>query len=129
MATLRSVAGVAFNQGKVLIAKRIDGGAIGLRWEFPGGKVEEGETDENALKREFLEEFGIEVIPVRLLGTDHFHHNGQRRELAAWEIRIDPLARFELTVHSEILWIEPFRLSDIDLADSDRSLASLIQKS
>ena len=127
MSTQRSVAGVAFRSGKVLIAKRIDGGPIGLRWEFPGGKVEEGESDEDALRREFMEEFEVEVFPVRLLGVRNFDHNGRVRDLAAWEISIDPEAQLTLTVHSELKWVEPRQLSEIDLADSDKGLAFLIQ--
>ena len=54
--------GVIFNgNGQVLIAKRLPHQHQGECWEFPGGKIEEGESDFNALKRELLEEIGIEV--------------------------------------------------------------------
>ncbi|MDR2110325.1 MAG: NUDIX domain-containing protein, partial [Spirochaetaceae bacterium] len=53
MAGRRSVAGIAVEGGRFFIAQRIPGGDLGGKWEFPGGKVEEGETDAEALIREY----------------------------------------------------------------------------
>ena len=52
------VAGVLRREGRVLISRRIRGADVG-RWEFPGGKLERGETPEQALRRELREELGI----------------------------------------------------------------------
>ena len=57
----RSVACVDYRNGKILIARRKDGGDMGNRWEFPGGKIEEGEDFITAIKREMMEEFGCGV--------------------------------------------------------------------
>lgn len=54
------VAGVLRREGRVLLSRRIRGADVG-RWEFPGGKLERGETPEQALRRELREELGIEV--------------------------------------------------------------------
>ena len=56
-----SIACIAYDGEKILIAHRNPTGQMGGRWEFPGGKVEEGETDESAIVREFREEFGVTV--------------------------------------------------------------------
>lgn len=118
----RSIAGIAMRNGRILVAKRKEGGAIGLMWEFPGGKVEEGESDQDALKREFLEEFGIEIKPLRLLGTSTFVCDSGVRELAAWTVDVPEGCTLELREHSKIDWIEPGNVSNLDLAQSDRNL-------
>lgn len=60
-------AGLVFRDGKLLITQRPAGGHLGGLWEFPGGKLEPGESFEQALHRELREELGIEVTIVRLL--------------------------------------------------------------
>jgi len=59
--TLRVVCGVALNGPTVFLAKRGPGGPHAGLWEFPGGKVESGESDSHALERELREELGAEV--------------------------------------------------------------------
>lgn len=59
--TIRVVAALIRKDKKVLITERWPNKHMGLTWEFPGGKVEAGESDEAALKRELMEELGIEV--------------------------------------------------------------------
>ena len=59
--SLRVVAALVYRDGKILFTKRQKGKHLPCLWEFPGGKVEEGETDQEALKRELQEEVGVEV--------------------------------------------------------------------
>ena len=123
----RSIAGIAIRDGRILVAKRREGGAIGLMWEFPGGKVEEGESDQDAVKREFQEEFGVEVSPMNFLGTGSFSCDSGERELAAWTVDIPEGSVLELREHSKIAWISAKDLSGLDLAQSDRQLLPLLQ--
>lgn len=58
---VRVVAAIIRKEGRVLITQRRPQAFMPLKWEFPGGKVEEGETDQIALQRELLEELGIEA--------------------------------------------------------------------
>lgn len=58
---IQVVAGILIKNGRVLIDKRNKGGLLGGLWEFPGGKVEEGEDFEAALQRELIEELGIKI--------------------------------------------------------------------
>lgn len=60
------VAGLIIRDGKLLIAKRPGDKHMGGRWEFPGGKIERGESPEQALERELNEELGIETEAGRI---------------------------------------------------------------
>ena len=61
------VAGVAFSKGSVMLCRRAADSLEGLKWEFPGGKVERGETPEEALAREWSEELGVTARAGTLL--------------------------------------------------------------
>jgi 8-oxo-dGTP diphosphatase len=62
MSEVRVVAAAVIHQGRLLVAQRGPGQSQAGRWELPGGKVEPGETDAEALVRELMEELGIEVV-------------------------------------------------------------------
>ncbi|MDR3343028.1 MAG: (deoxy)nucleoside triphosphate pyrophosphohydrolase [Treponema sp.] len=124
--TSRSVAGIAVEKGKVFIARRIPGGDLGGKWEFPGGKVEAGETDEEALIREFDEELGIPVTIGPLLGTVSFEHRGIRL-LYAYRVYFTGYD-FTLSEHTEWRWAGLEEIEPLDFADSDRKLLPGLQE-
>ena len=116
-----SVAGIAVDNGRVFIARRKAGGDIGGKWEFPGGKVEEGEGDAEALRREFLEEFDVAVTVGPLLASGEFFHNGQKFTLNGYRVFFASL-RFNLTEHDECRWAALDEIETLGFADSDRLL-------
>jgi 8-oxo-dGTP diphosphatase len=121
VAILNSVAGIALEGGNFFIARRLPGGDLGGKWEFPGGKAEEGESDEDALIREYDEEFKVSVKIGPLVGTVSFDHRGITRILNAY--RIDFGSRdFTLREHSEWRWACLEEIEKLDFADSDRKL-------
>ncbi|MBQ1256958.1 MAG: (deoxy)nucleoside triphosphate pyrophosphohydrolase [Clostridia bacterium] len=66
MNVIAVVAGILMHEGKIMAARRKPGGSESLKWEFPGGKVENGETPEKALERELYEELGIRTETGRI---------------------------------------------------------------
>ncbi len=72
MSPIRVAAGLVFHQGRLLIAQRPPGGHLAGLWEFPGGKLESGETWEGCLRRELREELGI-LVEVGELFEDVTH--------------------------------------------------------
>jgi 8-oxo-dGTP diphosphatase len=98
-----SVAGIAVESGKVFIARRVLGGDLGGKWEFPGGKIERGESGEQAMIREFGEELGVGVSVGEFLGSAEFEHRGKPHRVNAY--RIEFASRdFTLTEHTEYRW-------------------------
>ncbi len=123
----RSVAGIACRNGLIFVARRkADTTEMSLRWEFPGGKVEFKESDQQALTREFLEEFNACIHVKSLLGESIFVHRGKTRTLAAWEIDLEPESVAVLQEHCEAAWLPLDVIAELDLADSDKSLLPFI---
>jgi 8-oxo-dGTP diphosphatase len=121
-----SVAGIAIEEGKVFIARRKAGGDIGGKWEFPGGKVEEGESDADALRREFLEEFGVAVTVGPLLASGEFFHNGQKFALNGYRVFFAS-NQLRMTEHDECRWAALDEIETLDFTDSDRQLLLSLQ--
>jgi 8-oxo-dGTP diphosphatase len=114
---------------KLFIARRLPGGAMGGRWEFPGGKVREGESETAALVREFEEELALPVEPLFCIGEAPFVHKDTRFTLRAYRIRF-LAAAYTLSVHSDVRWasLAEIEIEGLDFADSDRQLFPVIQK-
>ena len=78
----RVVAALIFHEGKVLVCQRTRHQVMPLKWEFPGGKIEEGEQPRDALRRELEEELGIDAtIGEEVLRMRHDYKNGGSVEL------------------------------------------------
>ena len=124
MKSLRiAVAGVCLRDGKVLLGKRFDRPGTPGQWEFPGGKVEEGETLAEALGREFMEELECRVSVGRRLGETEFVNKDQPYRLVAFEVSLqsdgeDPAA----IEHAEIGWFDVSAIDRLPVMPSDREL-------
>ena len=103
-----------------------------LKWEIPGGKVEEGETDEEALVRELREELGIRVVVGEFLCSSCVQVGQREISMFVYQTVIEegvPQA-FE---HEQLLWAKAPELSSFDWAQADIPLVeyfiALLQKS
>lgn len=123
----RSVAGICIKNNKIFIAKRIPGGSMGERWEFPGGKVEPGETDEEALIREYQEELGSPVTVGPCVAQAEFEHHDQKRQLFAYTVDI-PDMDYVLTEHTQWRWATIDEIETLNFADSDKKLLSALRQ-
>ena len=119
--TVKVTAAVIEKDGKILIAKRKKGGRLEDKWEFPGGKIEEGETPEDCLRRELLEEFGIDTrIKDFVCSNEHSYSYGSI-ELLAYKVE-HISGDFKLIDHEEINWIKPEELGEYDFAEADKPI-------
>jgi 8-oxo-dGTP diphosphatase len=103
--------------GRVLAARRTSPASAAGRWEFPGGKVEPGETDAESLVREIDEELGIRITVDRWLA-------GEQPVAERYLLRV-ALARAEAgeptpTEHDRVRWLAADELGDVDWLDTDR---------
>ena len=90
-------------------------------WEFPGGKVEDDETDKECLTREIAEEFAVSIRVEAYLGEERFFVKDNEYVMALYRA-IPRDESFSLTVHSEIIWVEKEQLQRYKLAPVDRML-------
>lgn len=118
---VRVVAGAIVDGGRVLVARRAGtSGDEAGRWEFPGGKVQPGESDEDALERELLEELGWRTRVREQLGSTVSVRPGV--ELSCYRVERTGEEQAVLVDHDEVRWVGPDELGSLDLLDADRAL-------
>ena len=117
-----SVACIVYKDGKILVAHRIPKGDMGNRWDFPGGKVDAGETDQMAIVREMGEEFGVKAVPGEKITSCSFFHKEKKCFLNAYLVQLehDGLEKpYILTEHTEYKWVFPKEIENLNFVDSD----------
>jgi 8-oxo-dGTP diphosphatase len=119
---MKVTAAVIEENGKVLIGRRKPGRHMGGKWEFPGGKIEPGETPQEALARELLEELAIQVRIGEFLFSAFYEGDGVSLELLVYRVH-RLMGEPSLIEHQELCWVAPNELDRFDLADSDREVA------
>lgn len=111
-------AAIIIDNGKILIAQRADNQKLAGKWEFPGGKVEPGETPKECLVREIREELGIAIEAEEFFAESIYRYETGTIKLIAYKARwLD--GEYKLSVHSQIKWVGPNELDRYDFAPAD----------
>ena len=127
----RSIACIDYRDGKIFIAKRQMTGDLGGRWEFPGGKIEEGEDLVTAVVREMQEEFGVTVSVGRKITSGTFMHKEKPCTLDVLEVSFphDGVEKpFTLTEHTDYKWADINEIPQLNFVDSDLSVYDAVKK-
>lgn len=120
------VCGALIYDHKVMIAQRNYGSAKGM-FEFPGGKVESGETKEEALKREWQEECGIEIENIQPLACSIDYQDNCELHITCFTCQ-SKIRPENPTVHTKFIWTTPDHIYDYPFFKSDRVLVSKLKE-
>ncbi|MBL1291022.1 (deoxy)nucleoside triphosphate pyrophosphohydrolase [Streptomyces sp. NPDC057067] len=112
------VAGAVCDGGRLLAARRSAPPELAGRWELPGGKLEPGESGEQALVRELREELGVEAEPLERIPGEWPLKPGL--VLRVWTVRLLSGEPSPLEDHDELRWLAPDEADDVDWLDQDR---------
>lgn len=106
---------------KYLLAQRPSGGNLPYKWEFPGGKVEPGESLEECLTRELREEFGVQAQVGSLICQAQHAYDHMAVEVSFLEVEL-PVEKIQLLYHAAIAWVELEELAGVDLVEADKAV-------
>lgn len=122
------VAALINKNGKYLIAKRSTGSIDVLgKWEFPGGKVENNESEKHAIEREIKEEFDMNVKAIKFLINNVCEYPSKTIDLRLYECK-HISGEFNLHDHSEYKFVDKEDIINFDLCPADVSLAEFVKE-
>jgi len=111
-------AGILEKNGKIFIAKRKKGKCLKDKWEFPGGKLENGETPEECLKRELFEELNIQIKVEKYFCSSFFKCGEVEIELQAYLVSYLS-GEIKIVDHDDFKWIKPSEMLDFEFVEPD----------
>lgn len=128
MKRIRVVAAVVVRRDTLLVTRRHDRPGAAGQWEFPGGKVEPGERDADALAREIREELGCEVEVGRVLLRHSHRYRELEVDLAFYSCAMAEGVEPSPIGVAEIAWARPGTLAGYDFLEADRAVLAEIER-
>jgi len=124
---LRVAAAVVWRDDLLLLTRRPPGGRFGLLWEFPGGKLEPGETPAQALARELREELGVAAVPHETLAVRrHDYPQGPAVELHFVRCELESLDFRPSAAVYEVRWVRPAEVDPAGVLEADRAFLAAL---
>lgn len=114
-------AALILDRGHVMLCRRPKGKAHGELWELPGGKLEAGESGEAALRRECMEELGVELTVGTLAAETHFHYPELTVHLLVYRASLGT-QKPRLLEHTALCWCTAEQALSMELSDADREI-------
>lgn len=128
MKQINVVGAILIENNRILCAQRGETKTLAKLWEFPGGKIETGETPQEALARELKEELMIEVeIAAEVFEQTSYFYDFGKVNLTTF-ICLLKKGRPQLTEHIEVKWLRPSDLSSLEWAPADIPAVSKLMK-
>lgn len=126
MKTIRVVAAIMAREGRILGARRAPKNDRPGGWEFPGGKIEKGESPEQALRREIDEELGMRLGTMWLLDTIEHDYPDFHLSMDCFVCPLDDKQTPTVREHAETRWLARDELLDVDWLAADERLVQTI---
>ena len=126
MGVIEVVAAVIERDGRILITRRPEGSHLAGLWEFPGGKRRPGETPEEALRREIIEELGAAVSVGASIDTVEWEYPGRRMRLSFYRCSLTGEPR--ALEGQELAWALPEELRRYDFPPADAVLIARLSR-
>ena len=123
METIHVAAAIIENNNKEILAAKRSDVSEGPAWEFPGGKVEDGETPEEALRREIDEELGCALQLVLPFDTVEHDYPDFHLSMDVFVVTLAPGNTPETREHSELRWVNKDQLTEVDWLPADHEVA------
>lgn len=120
------VGAVLLENGRILATKRNDDRILGTLWEFPGGKIEVGETPQQALIREMSEEFDDQIVVGDKVTNSSFEYDFGVINLTAYYAKF-LTHNFDLIAHSKVEWVTQEQLSELQWAGADKGIVETLK--
>lgn len=127
-APLRVVGAVIVRGERILAARRRPGKSAAGRWEFPGGKIEPGESPQQALARELREELGVEITVGWLIGRGEADAGDRDLHLDCYWARLEDGGPLTSTDHDRLEWVTRSELANREWADADVPVVTQIRE-
>lgn len=122
------VAALIEKDGKYLIARRSTGSQeVFGKWEFPGGKVEKNESEEQAIEREIKEEFEMDIKAINFLVNNIYEYSAKTIDLRLYKCKYIS-GEFKLHDHSEYKFVDKAEIINYDLCPADIPLAEFVKE-
>ena len=121
------VAAAIERDGKIFCAQRPEGKSLGGFWEFPGGKLEIGESPEQALIREIKEELNSEIEIVSYINEASYDYDFGTVVMKTYHAKLLS-GNLELLEHQNSTWLAPHELKSLNWAPVDRPAVELLTK-
>lgn len=121
-------AAIIQDQGRFFVARRGPGEKLAGLWEFPGGKVEPGETLQESLTREIKEELGVDARVGMVLAESQYKYAHGEILLVGLQTEIKS-KDFKLSVHDKAEWLLPVQILALELAPADIPIAKFLMES
>ncbi len=125
--TVHVVGAAILQDGACLAVQRGEDMTTPLKWEFPGGKVESGESAPQALKREILEELALDIDVLELLGQGTVVQRERRIVLDVYRARITG-GLLQLREHRALRWLVAQDLEDLEWAPADQPILPSVEQ-
>ena len=118
---IRVVAAVIERDGRYLLTQRTSSAVLPLLWEFPGGRVESGESDEDALIREVSGRIGCRVDITGRLGEHEHAYDGYDVHMTLFSCELPPAARPEPVGVNDLCWVTSAEMAEYEFPPADQS--------